>query len=177
MPLIRLLLTSCCSKCIVIGMTRSYPRNENRYDYDLLQMMVADGMATYFPAADTYVVKTEDGTSFAVRPHQVISPTEKAELFASITPTAGLAPAVDRAEAENLTEAYLTVLHGPAENRDGEFDDEARDLVQRLLADDGTLRDSLADKIESVAQNRLACGQTSWMSGDEAEEVLKYFGI
>lgn len=48
-----------------------YDRETKHYDRNVLAAMVADGAATYFEAADVYVVKTEEGT-FAVRPHQII---------------------------------------------------------------------------------------------------------
>lgn len=52
-------------------MTRTYDRDAKHYDRVVLDHLVATGQATFFAAANTYVVKTEDG-SFAVRPHQVV---------------------------------------------------------------------------------------------------------
>ena len=67
-------------------MSRTYPREDARYDYDILQLMVTDGFAVYYPAADVYVLKTESG-SVAVRPHQVIHPAEKADIFRTVAPS------------------------------------------------------------------------------------------
>jgi hypothetical protein len=160
-------------------MTRTYPRSEARYDYDILQLMVADGFATYFPSADVYVLKTDHG-SVAVRPHQVIHPAEKAEIFRNVPPS--LEPVREvlaekvaaRSEAENLVEEYLTALHGIAENRDGEFDDEARDLVDRLLDGEAGLRERLRSQIST---SKAPSRRRGWVSKDEEDELLGYFGL
>lgn len=52
-------------------MTRTYARDAQHYDRTVLAHLVETGQATFFAAANTYVVKTENG-SFAVRPHQIV---------------------------------------------------------------------------------------------------------
>ena len=86
-------------------MSRTYPREDARYDYDILQLMVDDGFAVYYPSADVYVLKTDHG-SVAVRPHQVIHPAEKAEIFRNVAPS--LEPVrevlAERADAERAAQ-------------------------------------------------------------------------
>lgn len=55
-------------------MTRSYDRDAKHYDRTVLTHLVETGQATYFAAANVYVVKTEEGT-VAVRPHQIVEIT------------------------------------------------------------------------------------------------------
>lgn len=55
-------------------MTRTYDRDAKHYDRTVLTHLVETGQATFFAAANVYVVKTEDGT-VAVRPHQIIEIT------------------------------------------------------------------------------------------------------
>ena len=53
-------------------MTRTYPRDEIRWDINELQRLAAlePPQATFFEKADRWVVK-QDGKSFAVRPEQI----------------------------------------------------------------------------------------------------------
>ena len=55
-------------------MTRSYDRDAKHYDRTVLTHLVETGQATFFAAANVYVVKTEEGT-VAVRPHQIVEIT------------------------------------------------------------------------------------------------------
>ena len=157
-------------------MTRTYDRETKHYDFKVLTHLVETGQATFFDGPGIYVIKTEDGT-VAVRPHQVIFTPDPAP-FTIVAPVDDEHRA-DTRWAENLVEEYLTALHGPAENRDGEFDDQARALVDRLVNADedreyaNTLRDAICEA-ERAANRR---GKTAWMSADEEDEVLKYFGI
>lgn len=52
-------------------MTRTYDRDTKHYDRVVIEHLVATGQATFYPGANAYVVKTEDGT-FAVRSHQIV---------------------------------------------------------------------------------------------------------
>lgn len=54
-------------------MTRTYDRDTLRYDADMLAVLAADGHATYFEKANTWVVKLPEGGSVAVRAHQVVT--------------------------------------------------------------------------------------------------------
>lgn len=55
-------------------MTRTYARDAKHYDRTVLTHLVETGQATFFAAANVYVIKTEDGT-VAVRPHQIVEIT------------------------------------------------------------------------------------------------------
>lgn len=55
-------------------MTRTYARETKHFDRTVIAHLVETGQATFFPGADVYVVKTEEGT-VAVRPHQIIEIT------------------------------------------------------------------------------------------------------
>lgn len=166
-------------------MTRTYDRDTVKWDAATIQLLVEDQRATAYPTAKgtIYVVKLGEGGSVKVTPDMITN---------GPVGTPRIAPVIDddedgerawvrgewECEAERLVEAYLTALHGPAENRDGEFDDEARDLVQRLLAQcGGPLWESLKAQTKEAAQKRIRSGQTAWMTADEEDEVLRFFGI
>jgi hypothetical protein len=59
-------------------MSRSYPRDEIKWDLDTLKALAAlvPPQATYFEKADRWVVK-QDGKSFGVRPEQIIEAVEE----------------------------------------------------------------------------------------------------
>lgn len=104
-------------------MSRTYPRDEARYDYDILQLMVADGFAVHYPDADVYVLKTDHG-SVAVRSHQVIHPAEKAEIFRNVPPS--LVPVRDA-----LAERVATEQVASRTSRKGWVSEQEQDDILR----------------------------------------------
>ena len=52
-------------------MSRTYDRDTKHYHRAVIDHLVETGEATYFEAADVYVIKSDEGT-FAVRSHQII---------------------------------------------------------------------------------------------------------
>lgn len=68
-------------------MASHYPRYDVAYDYDTLQDFVATGRATFYPGGGgVWVVKNTDGTSVAVRSHQVVRLTNPpAEVAGHVT--------------------------------------------------------------------------------------------
>lgn len=155
-------------------MARSYDRETKHYDFKVLTHLVETGQATFFDGPGIYVIKTEDGT-VAVRPHQVFFTPDPAPFTIVEADEVEARVDTDTRWAESLVEEYLTALHGPAENRDGEFDDQARALVDRLVNADedreyaNTLRDAICEA--ERAADRRACSL-----GYEAEELLRHFG-
>jgi hypothetical protein len=63
-------------------MSRTYNRDTIRWDQTLLDMLVAENMATAYETAlgTIYVVKQPEGGSVKVTPEQIISADEKARL-------------------------------------------------------------------------------------------------
>ncbi len=158
-------------------MSRTYDRDTKHYDFAVLTHLVETGEATFYEGPGIFVIKTEDGT-VAVRPNQVIFTATPAP-FTIVEPVAEVQAPASTAWAESLAEEYLTALHGPAENRDGEFDDQARAIVNKLVHEDedreyaNTLRDAICEAERGI---RPATG-TSWVSASEQDEILGYFGI
>src|ERR1700738_3754400 len=124
-------------------MTRTYAREETKWDLDLLKILVESGDAKEFPNG-IYVVKTDEG-SFAVRPHQIISREEKLP----IPPNTPSTDEFNRIQAaKDLVEELQTLRHGPAENRDGEFDQESAQMVDAILtSDEAELEHSIREEI------------------------------
>lgn len=164
-------------------MNRTYNRDTVQWDQSTLTVLVEEGQATAYQTAlgTIYVVKLPEGGSVKVTPTQIISTDEVAHWneVAEIALTDVIEHQADTRWAENLVEEYLTALHGPAENRDGEFDDQARVLVDRLVNADedreyaNTLRDAICEAERATATRT----RTSWVAADEQDEILKYFGI
>lgn len=158
-----------------------YDREDARYDIDLLQMMVTEGLGTYFPAADTYVIKV-DGRSLAVRSHQVITRAEKAVTMPVIV------------IAEEKVASPMDGYYGQ-ERYDGEDTgpggvvyDSMLELAQSWIATEGIpgmdplylVRQMLDDPqyeadIRAQAENGRRVTRTCRRAA-EAKELLKHFG-
>lgn len=194
-------------------MTRTYAREEIKWDLNELRALAAlePPQATFFEAADRWVVK-QDGASFAVRPEQIVTLSGEADLgitglmaaegygdssFDDNAAEAALAAAeladpfrelnANRVRARALVEEVYTLRHGIAENRDGEFDQEERALVEQILQDESgevtvALREEIAEALYRDQEARTgvyvpapAPRQQHWAFSSEADDLLARF--
>lgn len=157
-------------------MTRTYARQETRWDLDLLKMLVQAGDAKEFPNG-IYVVKTDDG-SFAVRPHQIISREEKLAITLDIPSTEEHNRML---AAEALVEELFTARHGIAEVRDGEFREDEQVMVDALLnSDEAELEHSIREEITELQYREQEKRTGIYIPvPDSAEEdaLLAKFGV
>lgn len=169
-------------------MTRTYDRDTIQWVRADLDALVAAGQATLF-ASGIYVVKQPEGGSIAVRPHQILDDSSPVRFIPQDDVAANVAVALGdverRARAEALVEEIFTLRHGIAENRDGEFHDEERAMVQRILDDeDGeyahALNEELWDARHAAEQEQRRAAIASprgqhWAFSPEADALLARF--
>lgn len=152
-------------------MTRTYDRETIQWERADIEALVEAGRAQYFPGLPGYVIDKK----LAVRNHQIIDIFTPAPKHLVLVPALN-EPVVEdskRAEAaEALVEQLQTLRHGPAENRDGEFDQESRQMVDAILnSDEAELEHSIREEIADL-QHRA---QGSSIFDEDA--LLAKFGV
>lgn len=160
-------------------MARTPVRQTIRWDRAAIDRFIAEGKAQYFPGLPGYVIKDE-GKSFAVRDFQI----DEGDVFANAPKTVVHVPSLLEETARDnklasLVEEYFTALHGPAENRDGEFWEEERNLYERLTnSEDGELEHSIREEIFALRQKKAQDSLGVPLPGSQAEDdLLAKFGV
>lgn len=159
-------------------MARTYERETKHYDRVVLDHLVATGQATFFAAANTYVVKTEDGT-FAVRPHQIVETPVVIKDVVEIrvpSPMDGYCgqeqyDGEDTGPGGVVYDAMLALAEEWI-STEGMPGTDPLILVRKMLDDPQWEAD-----IRAQVENGRRFTKRSWVSADEQDEILGYFGI
>lgn len=161
-------------------MTRIYDRETKHYDFKVLTHLVETGQATFFEGPSIYVIKTEDGT-VAVRPEQVIFTPDPAPFTLVVeekvaSPMDGYSgqekyDGEDTGPGGVVYDAMLALAEEWI-STEGDPGTDPLILVRKMLDDPQWEAD-----IRAQVENGRRFTKRSWVSADEQDEILGYFGI